>query len=311
MRYILIILLFCSVGANAQMVIKAHPNYVPFASVNIFAQTSNTYSLRKVISSYTGSAIRVRKDTTGQPEQDIGFLGSGELDTVSLKSFLNARSGFAVTWYSQNNNQNATQATAANQPRIALNGVIDRLGGKPTLLFDGSNDFMSAASFNNNAVSIYTVFSRTGGSSLFRIILRKGFTTNNTFEYLLRNTSPSNFLEGSASTGLSFNTVNTNPSTVGGVSGQPDVIKLGIFIFDNTNIKIALNNDNLSTSALSGTLFQGSSPLIIGAQCTSDLCNGYSAFWPGRISEILIYGADKTNDNADIKTNINTFYSIY
>jgi hypothetical protein len=309
MRLILTILLIGLFKADAQMVINASSPYRSSA-VNIFAQTSNTYSLRKVISSYTGAAIRVRKDTTGQPEQDIFFVGN-ELDTAALKSFLNARSGFAVTWYSQNNNQNATQATAANQPRIALNGVIDRLGGKPTLLFDGSNDFMSAASFNNNAVSIYTVFSRTGGSSLFRIILRKGFTTNNTFEYLLRNTSPSNFLEGSASTGLSFNTVNTNPSTVGGVSGQPDVIKLGIFIFDNTNIKIALNNDNLSTSALSGTLFQGSSPLIIGAQCTSDLCNGYSAFWPGRISEILIYGADKTNDNADIKTNINTFYSIY
>jgi hypothetical protein len=305
MRYILIILVFLSVGADAQMVIKAHPNYRPL-SVNIFAQTSNTYSLRKVISSYTGSAIRVRKDTTGQPEQDIGFLGSGELDTVSLKSFLNARSGFAVTWYSQNNNQNATQATAANQPRIALNGVIDRLSGKPTLLFDGSNDFMSAASFNNNAVSIYMVFSRTGGSQLGLALLRKGFTSNVSYEYVMRNTNPTNYFEAGASVGATNATANTNPNAITG-----NVIRLGILIFDNSNFKVGLDNNALVTTPLSGTLFQGSSPLIIGAQCTSDLCANYTFFWAGRISEILIYGADKTSDNESIKTDIDNFYNIY
>ena len=304
MRYILIILVFLSVVADAQMVIKAHPNYRPL-SVNIFAQTSNTYSLRKVISSYTGSAIRVRKDTTGQPEQDIGFLGSGELDTTELKNFLRTRSGFAVTWYSQNNNQNATQATAANQPRIALNGVIDRLSGKPTLLFDGSNDFMSAASFNNNAVSIYTVFLRTGGSQLGVVLLRKGFTSNNTLEYVMRNQG-SNFLEALASVGGTTTSVNTNPNAIGG-----NLIKLGILIFDNSNLKVGLDNNALVTTTLSGTLFQGSSPLIIGAQCTSDLCTGYTSFWAGRISEIIIYGADKTSDNESIKTDIDNFYNIY
>lgn len=305
MRLIFAILLIGLFKADAQMVINASAPYRSSA-VNIFAQTSNTYSLRKVISSYTGSAIRVRKDTTGQPEQDIGFLGSGELDTTGLKNFLRTRSGFAVTWYSQNNNQNATQATAANQPRIALNGVIDRLGGKPTLLFDGTNDFMSAASFNNNAVSIYTVFSRTSGTQLGSVILRKGFASNVSLEYFLRNTIPTNYFEAGASVGATGATRNTNPNTITG-----NVIRLGILIFDNSNVKVGLDNNALVTSALSGTLFQGSSPLIIGGQCTSDDCIEYTAFWSGCISEILIYGADKTNDNADIKTNINTFYSIY
>lgn len=304
MRLILTILLIGLFKADAQMVINASAPYRPLT--NIFAQTSNTYSLRKVISSYTGSAIRVRKDTTGQPEQDIGFLGSGELDTVSLKGFLNARSGFVVTWYSQNNNQNATQATAANQPRIALNGVIDRLSGKPTLVFDGSNDLLSAASFNNNAISIYCVFSRLGGSSLFRTILRKGLTSNVTLEYFLRNTAGTNYLEGSASIGATAITANTNPNVIGS-----NVIKLGILIFDNSNVKISLDNSEFTTSALSGTLFQGNQPLIIGARPSNETSTTFADHWSGRISEILIYGADKTNDNADIKTNINTFYSIY
>ena len=304
MRLILTILLIGLFKADAQMVINASAPYRSSA-VNIFAQTSNTYSLRKVITSYTGSAIRVRKDTTGQPEQDIGFLGSGELDTTGLKNFLRTRSGFAVTWYSQNNNQNATQATAANQPRIALNGVIDRLGGKPTLLFDGSNDFMTAASFNNNAVSIYTVFSRTGGSQLGLTLLRKGVTSNVSFEYAMRNQA-SNYLEGVASIGATTVSANTNPNGLGG-----NLIKLGILIFDNSNIKVGLDNNALVTSALSGTLFQGTAPLVVGARHSNDAGTTFADYWSGRISEIIIYGADKTSDNESIKTDIDNFYNIY
>lgn len=304
MRYILIILVFLSVGANAQMVIKAHANYRPL-SVNIFAQTSNTYSLRKVISSYTGSAIRVRKDTTGQPEQDIGFLGSGELDTVSLKSFLNARSGFAVTWYSQNNNQNATQATAATQPRIALNGVIDRLGGKPTLVFDGSNDVMTVSSFNNNSLSLYIVFSRATGAQLNSTILRKGLTTNVSLEFGLRNNITTNVLEGFASTGAATVLSNTSPNALGG-----NQIRLGILIFDNSNVKVGLDNNALVSSALSGNLFQGTTPLIIGG-LSDDAGTTFVGSWEGRISELIIYGTDKTSDNESIKTDIDNFYNIY
>lgn len=45
------------------------------------------YGLRKLGSSYSGSAIRVRR-STDNTEQDIGFNANGELDLVSLQSFL-------------------------------------------------------------------------------------------------------------------------------------------------------------------------------------------------------------------------------
>ena len=45
------------------------------------------YSLRKIKSDYTGSAIRVRRSTDNM-EMDIGFDSDGELDLDSLNSFI-------------------------------------------------------------------------------------------------------------------------------------------------------------------------------------------------------------------------------
>ena len=46
------------------------------------------YSLRKVRSAYTGSAINVRRSSDGDTK-DIGFDSNGDLDTTALQSFVN------------------------------------------------------------------------------------------------------------------------------------------------------------------------------------------------------------------------------
>lgn len=51
-------------------------------------------------------------------------------------------SGFVTTWYDQSGNaRNATQTTAANQPRIVNAGVVDAMGSRPGMRF--LNAFMS------------------------------------------------------------------------------------------------------------------------------------------------------------------------
>ena len=56
-------------------------------------------------------------------------------------------SGFAVTWYDQSGNaRNLGQATAANQPRVVNAGVVETDGGRPTMRFDGIDDFLLGAS---------------------------------------------------------------------------------------------------------------------------------------------------------------------
>jgi hypothetical protein len=70
--------------------------------------------------------FRVRANRTGQPEQDIGFLSNGFVDTAALQSFVGSSSAFVTTVYRQDGStSHLTQTTAAEQPRVALNGTLD------------------------------------------------------------------------------------------------------------------------------------------------------------------------------------------
>lgn len=100
--------------------------------------TAVVYSLRKVVGSYSGPLIRVRR-SNDNAEQDIGYDGGGNLDTSALTTFVGANSGFVRTWYDQSGNaRHATQTTAGSQPRIVNAGVVDTLNSKPTVTMLGS-----------------------------------------------------------------------------------------------------------------------------------------------------------------------------
>jgi hypothetical protein len=116
---------------------------VPFAVafqnllLDQYSGAAAAYSLRKLRTAYTGSAIRVRR-SNDNTEQDIGFTSSGDLDTGALKTFVGAgNNGFVTVWYDQSGNaRNATQTTAANQPRIVNAGTVERASSKPTIQFN-------------------------------------------------------------------------------------------------------------------------------------------------------------------------------
>ena len=82
--------------------------------LDTYSGAAAAYSLRLLDSTYTGSAIRVRR-SSDNTEQDIGFNVFGELDTVSLLDFAGTGDAFVKTWYDQSGNSNdATQTTTAN-----------------------------------------------------------------------------------------------------------------------------------------------------------------------------------------------------
>jgi hypothetical protein len=298
MRFTFVILLFLSLCADAQMIIKAHANFIPLSTET---GINASFSIRKVVSGYSGSAIRVRR-SNDNTEQDIGWTGT-ELDTASLKTFVGSNSGFVTTWYNQNGGNNATQTTAANQPRIVNAGTVERLSGKVTLFFDGTNDNMYVSSFNNTKVSAFVVFARQTGISLGRTILRKGLTSNVSAEFFLR-TQVNNYIESNASTGASSQTSSTNPNAISSTG-----INLGILLFDNSTVKAGLNNNAYVSNNLSGNMFQGTANIAIGSACGNEACTTASSFWGGRISEVLIYGT--TVNDANIKSDINSYYAIY
>lgn len=89
------------------------------------------YSVRRVVPAYAGALLRVRR-SSDNAESDVGFDGSGHLDTAALATFVGAGTGLIATWYDQSGNgQHAVQATAARQPVIAASAI----GGRPGIGF--------------------------------------------------------------------------------------------------------------------------------------------------------------------------------
>jgi hypothetical protein len=89
------------------------------------------YSLRK-LSKKASLAVRVRR--SDMAELDIGFVGNN-LDTASLLSFVGVGDGFVVTWYNQvaPGTLDATNSTAASQPRIVASGVLQIRNNRPVI----------------------------------------------------------------------------------------------------------------------------------------------------------------------------------
>lgn len=104
------------------------------------AMSSRIYSLRKCLSSYNGSSIRVRR-SSDNAEQDIGFTTSGDLNTTALTSFVTSGSGYIVTFYDQTGTANLGQSATSQQPMIVSAGAVltDPANGKPFIRFNGTS----------------------------------------------------------------------------------------------------------------------------------------------------------------------------
>ena len=109
------------------------------------------YSLRKLRSTYTGNAVRVRR-SSDNAEQDIGFTTDGDFNGAAFTTFVGGGTGYAVTWYDQTGHgHHATQSTASLQFVIQLNVINGRAAvGRPGALVN--NSLMEVASpFSSNS----------------------------------------------------------------------------------------------------------------------------------------------------------------
>jgi hypothetical protein len=312
MRFTFVILLLCCFGADAQMIIKAHPNYVPFASANLlldqYSGAAAAYSLRKLRTAYTGSAIRVRRSNDNS-EQDIGFTSAGDLDTASLKTFVGANSGFVTTWYDQSANaRNATQSTAANQPRIINAGTVERIAGEPSLFFDGSNDHFRNDGISNDITgedkpaSFFSVVNKTNtnttgtilglgrGLNDFALIAGNALNSSSQFSFQIRDNALINIIRTAtvnyaANTNYLYSTITTGTNVS--------------FFINSTDRTPATNTVNVGTL----TLDRGA---IAALQRISA-----SSFFGGYLSECILYASDQSSNRSGIETNINSYYGIY
>ena len=315
MRFTFVILLFLSLGADAQMIIKAHPNYVSFASANLlldqYSGSAAAYSLRKLRTAYTGSAIRVRKDTTGQPEQDIGFIGN-DLDTASLKSFINANSGFIVRWYNQSGsatNRNAIQTTATRQPRIVNAGTIERENGDVCLRWvNGSSHHLTVSRDSLNIsqpISTFSVSKLTAASGINpSILFDNNSATNTPFRF---------FASGTEAPANTFGLYTNNAGGLTGCGAQNANQNLFTTISQTAttpNNEVRLNGTEVDNNT--GTVTNSLNGLTIGNIRPGAGAGNLAIYdWSGWIFELVIYNSNESSNRSGIETNINSYYGIY
>ena len=264
------------------------------------------YSLRLVNPSYTGAAIRVINDSN--VEADIGFVEE-ELDTTALLNHCGSGDGYITIWYDQAQN-GATGSgndasygnpyfTPVNRPKIVSAGSVLTDGGKPCLFVeDSSLQLESQVDFTPNGTMIAYVASKDASADFNSGMILGDFqgTSNQQNRIWEKTTQIEGQVHGS-NTNYTF--ASPEDGTVVG-AGQ----KLVAFYRDSSNYWYIDRNSVTSGSSLNRNY----------NFCVQTLFNGYNTIaysYHGNVQEIVMFNTDKSSERAAIKSNINTYYSIY
>lgn len=249
--------------------------------LDLYPGAAGAYSLRKLRTAYTGSAIRVRR-SSDNTETNIGFV-SNVLDTTSLLTFCGAGNGFVTIWYDQSGNaRNLVETTSANQPLIVSSGIIETLNSKPAINFDnnsknlsinygfpGANSFIFDVLKTNDTkfvtyhgASNGTYIVSTADSSSTSTLINFSATVNNIYKNSINQTLPTNRTQV-------YNLISTNTQIL--ITHKVELITWGQF-----NLSAYLGFEFLHYK-----------------------------------NELIIYNTDQTANRTGIETNINSFYTIY
>jgi hypothetical protein len=250
------------------------------------------YSLRKVSASYSGDAIEVRRDWDNE-SGSFGFDANGDLDTVSLLTFVTGSagtgSGFVQTWYDQSGNgRHATQTATGSQPLIVSSGSLITENGKPSIYFGWAGEEATVRLQTNTFTPItqpYSVFTSFATNTNDRQCFFDGGTTNNQIAFI------SDWWMVNDGTG--YGTSSTS-------------MKLHSNFFNqSTNFSAAENGGTLATLQNHSTTLDG---ITLG-----HLRNAFAPNYQfnGNISECIVYSADQATNRTLIENNINNYYNIY
>ena len=261
-------------------------NSVGESVLQIAPNAAAAYSLR----SLTGGdpkVVRVRRDTDGgagdNDEQD--FTASG-ISSGALVAFVGSgNDGFVETWYDQSGNgKDATQATAASQPKIVSAGsLLNKLD------FDGTANRLDI-DFGSNLSQPNSIF-----------MVHQSSTTlgaKNEFFDELGNTGQRTLLDQSSA----------NYRIFSGLSATTN------FAIDaNKNLVTAIYNGASSILAKNGTAQSSLNAGTQGISSTSAIgfSEGTTAYYQGSMREFIIYNSDQTANRVALETNINSQYSIF
>lgn len=256
------------------------------------------YSFRKLSSSYTGSAVRVRKVPT-LTEQDIGFDSNGNLDTAALTSFLGTDDGFISVWYDQSGNgRNGTQLSAARQIRIATAGVIVTKNSLPTTQ-GGNNDclIISGIPLTAQPITSFEAYAHNTAT---------GSGNAQTFAGYSVYPPNGNFIVNRTHRFVKFGVITndgTGQSSCFGPQNRDTDLHVITRMIDGSSsvLRVDQSAQTLNNTPQSGAQIGGANQDRIGEVNT----NSYN----GNLSEVIVFAADKTSEFTGIEEDMKTYYS--
>jgi hypothetical protein len=291
--------------------------------LDLYPGAAAAYSVRKLRTAYTGSAIRVRR--TDLTEQNIGFTSAGNLDTTALLAFTGTGAldnGFITTWYDQSGNaRNTTQTTALSQPQIVSSGSLILDNGKPCISWT-TNSTMVNSSFIPSSSSGFSAF------NVYSSNLAAAPDTNSMFLYSFGNSVNLRIFGKSSSTGVLsgeyiafIRNLGTNfPADTGRLgssnyrrNANTQVLESEFYLSSGFTFYQNNSSQNMNLTANGATTTVNWSPAVYNL--TGGLI--FNNFPGGtnqtncKMQEIIFYDNSQSSNRTGIEDNINNFYSIY
>ena len=245
--------------------------------LDTYTGAAAAYSLRQLRTGVT-NVVRVREDSANTEED----FTAEEITDGTLLAFVGAgNNGHVVTWYDQSGNGNdATQSTAANQPKIVSAGSLLTSSTIP-FINDGSTWGYLTASLTGSASATIFAVAAPNPIRVANLLLQGDFSS----EWILVQDDGSNDI-------------------VDSLAGTVNYYKNGaIWTPANRN---AVHDDLADTFTLI-TIFpdtSGWTELNIGYKSAGN----FSMF---DSMEYIVYNSDQSANRTAIEQNINDHYSIY
>lgn len=267
------------------------------------------YSLRRLISTYSGPALTIRRDSDDQ-ETDIYFDANDVVDVDAISEFCGSGvNGYVKVWYDQGpNGIDLSQTSTTIQPQV----------------FDGSNvntpriSGINTKPAINDSIGVSTVLSNSGfdaelsgGYSYFCVIDAAGYG-DGIFLIDENGLSQVGWKSGTSAAPTHYHTDNSDERVGVDRSGYPNVgqTNAGFGAMQSAHFDGSTSASVFITRHdgynLTGSKTVGSLPSTAGGVSISFPLGAMDR----PVQELLVFSANKSSQRKEIESNINDYYTI-
>lgn len=294
---------FTAFGTTTGAVVTANIAAQPISGLTV--TPFRAAGLRKVLSTWTGPLVRVRR-STDNAEADIGSLAGGGLDISALTTHVGSGDGYATVLYDQSGGgNNLSQAAVGYQPKIVAAGAVITLNGHPALQFDGTDDHLfsaTATAFSSGAASFCLVTQGTPASGAAIFAERNATTSGRYFpvESWRTDGRVDARILNDAGAGVTEDASGYTPAAFAAVAGQTTVVDTG------TTITFRVNAAQVGTKTYARS---GTTTTFTKASIGAAITTGPTQPAAIKMSEFIeMHSALVTADQNAIESNQKAYY---